>query len=136
MNKNRAREHKKDFVHRLWASGVRDEAFIEQFYEGEEVEDSLKSADTFGPARYEEELEHLVNEAVKRYKLYWLARPSPGQGGDIQEGLRGGTCCMRTATPALSIGGQVPEAEARRNPSEVLTAEQLVARLAERTRNN
>jgi hypothetical protein len=86
VNKNRARDYRKDFVHRLWASDVRDEAFIERFYEGEEVEDSLKSADTFGPARYEEELEHLVNQAVKHYELYWLARPGRGQGGDIQQG--------------------------------------------------
>jgi hypothetical protein len=85
VNNNRARDYKKDFLHRLWASGVRDEAFIEQFYEGEEVERSLKSEDTFGPARYEEQLEHLVNEAVKRHEIYWLARPGRGQGGDIQK---------------------------------------------------
>jgi hypothetical protein len=86
VNKNRARDYKKEFFYRLWASGVRDEAFFEQFYEGEDVERSLKSADTFGPPGYEQELEHLVEEGVKHYDLYWLARPGRGQRGDIQKG--------------------------------------------------
>jgi hypothetical protein len=86
VNKDQARDYKKEFFYRLWACGVRDEAFIEQSYEGEDVERSLKSANTYDPARYEEELEHLVNEAVKRYELYWLARPGRSQRGDIQKG--------------------------------------------------
>jgi hypothetical protein len=83
VNKNRTRNYRKDFVYRLWAAGVSDEAFIEQFYEGEEVERSLKMADTRGD--YEDELGTLVELAVDHYERYGLASLGRGQGADIQE---------------------------------------------------
>lgn len=84
MNKDRARDYKKEFVYRLWESGVRDEAFIEQFYEGEEVERSLKSMEKDG--HYEEELGVLVKLAVKHYERYGLASLGRIQERDTQEG--------------------------------------------------
>jgi hypothetical protein len=90
VNKNAMRDYKKEFRHRLLASGVRDEAFIEQFYEGEEMERNLKSEDAVSDARYEEELRHSVGEAVKRYELYWLHRPGRIQEGNIPPKKRRG----------------------------------------------
>jgi hypothetical protein len=90
VNKDAMRDYKKEFRYRLLASGVRDEAFIEQFYEGEEIERNLKSEDAVSDARYEEELAHLVEEAVKRYELYWLHRPGRVQEGDIPPKKRPG----------------------------------------------
>ena len=84
MNRSEDRDYKKEFVHRLWASGVRDEAFIEQFYEGEEVERDLRSEDVRG--YFEEELDHKVEIAVNRYEHYWLASRDHIHGQDSQEG--------------------------------------------------
>ena len=86
VNKNPARDYKKDFLHRLWATGMRDEEFSERFYHGEEVERSLKSEDAADPARYEQERDQLVSEAVRRYELYWPARPDYIREEGIQEG--------------------------------------------------
>jgi hypothetical protein len=86
VNNERKRNYKKEFLHRLWSAGVRDEAFIERFLTGHEVESDLLGADAFGPARYEEELEHWVAEAVKDYKLYWQPQLVRPHREDIQEG--------------------------------------------------
>jgi hypothetical protein len=83
VNKNQVRDYKKEFLHRLWAAGLRDEAFIEQFYEGEEVERSLTMAHTRGD--YEDELGTLFELALEHYERYGLASLGRGQGADIQE---------------------------------------------------
>lgn len=81
MNKPEERDYKRDIVHRLLGSGIRDERFIEEFLSRHEVVRNLRSEDARGPAEYEEELEHWVIEAEKDYESMWL-----GGRGHVKEG--------------------------------------------------
>jgi hypothetical protein len=84
VNKIWEKNHRKEFIYRLWASDVRDEAFIERFYEGEEVERSLRTAENCG--YYEEELGTLVDLAVEHYERYGIASLGRIPERDSQEG--------------------------------------------------
>jgi hypothetical protein len=84
MGNSQTRDYKKEFVYRLWASDLRDKAFIEQFYQGEEVEHHLKSAERHG--EYEEELGWFVNRAWEHYERYWLDSLNRRQERGTQEG--------------------------------------------------
>jgi hypothetical protein len=84
VNRDRARDYKKDFLHRLSASGVRDERFIEQFLERHDVVRDLKSAYTEGSASYESALDDWITSAVSDYELLWLERPASVQGEGVQ----------------------------------------------------
>jgi hypothetical protein len=86
VNRDRGRDYKKEFWHRLSAAGVRDEGFIERFLVGNEVERDLWSAEKEGSASYESALEDWTTKAERDYELLWLARPSSIREEGIEEG--------------------------------------------------
>jgi hypothetical protein len=83
VSNNRTRVYWKEFFYRLWASDLRDEVFIEQFYRGEEVERHLISAERTN--EYEEELGWFVDRAWEHYERYELGSLGRIKERDTQE---------------------------------------------------